>query len=115
VDVPARQISLRPFCPWPEFTWESCRLGHSLFDFSYERRDGRITGQITNRNDAAFDGVIELTLPDGAAAAECRTNGSATEDVERTQRYRRPAVRMTGTIMPGEALQLEVDWKRGPG
>ncbi len=111
-DVPARQVSLRPFCPWPEFKWESCRLGDSLFDFSYDHRDGRIVGQITNRNDSDFEGAIELTLPDGTALSLCKINGAATEDVEVTKRYHRSAVRATGTIAPGAVLRLEVNYTR---
>ncbi len=110
VDVPARQVSLRPFCPWPEFTWEDCRLGQAVFDFSYQHGDGRIVGQITNRNDSEFEGVIELMLPEGARAALCRINGAVSEDVKHTQRYGRPSVRAAQAIASGESFQLEVDY-----
>jgi hypothetical protein len=109
VDVPARRISLRPFCPWPEFTWEGCRLGDSHFDFAYERREGRLLGRITNCNDIEFEGVIELTLSDGASAKACRINGAAAE-VEHMQRYGRPSVRAARTIASGESFELEVDY-----
>ena len=112
VDAPAHHVSLRPFCLWPEFTWASCRLGNSIFDFAYEHRDGHIVGQITNRNDCAFDGVIELTLPEGATAKACKLNGTETEEVQHTERYKRPAVQITDSIAPGRALQLEVHYAR---
>jgi len=109
VDVPAHQVSLRPFCPWPEFTWESCRLGRSAFDFAYEHRDGRMVGRITNHNDSIFQGMIELVLPDGAAAGVCEVNGVAADEIKHTERYRRPAVRATAAVPPGRVLQLQVE------
>jgi hypothetical protein len=112
VDVPARQVSLRPFSPWPEFTWERCQLGNSLFDFAYEHRDGRIVGRITNRNESAFEGLIELTLPEGASAEAHQVSGVGTGNIEHTERYRRPAVRMTNSIAPGGTLQLEVEYAK---
>jgi hypothetical protein len=113
VDVPARQVSLRPFCPWPEFTWEGCHLGDSHFDFAYERREGRVIGRVTNRNDQAVEGLIELTLPEGAKAAASRRNGAPARDVEHTQRYGRPSVRAAQTIGSGESFELEVDYTSG--
>ncbi len=110
VDVPDHQVSLRPFCPWPEFTWRGCRLGHSLFDFSYEQREGRASGRIVNRNDCTFEGVIELTLPEGARAEVCEVNGKVTGKVERTRRHGRPAVSTSAPIAPGESLCLEVEY-----
>jgi hypothetical protein len=112
VDVPASQVSLRPFCPWPEFTWEDCRLGRAVFDFAHDHRDGSITGQITSRNDNEFKGVIELTLPEDAAAKVCKVNGVETEEVEHTERYGRPAVRVAGPIAPGATLRLEVPYAK---
>lgn len=111
VDVPARQVSLRPFCPWPEFAWQNCRLGRSLFDFAYEHRKGRIVGRITNRNECAFDGAIELTLPDGAAAAACMINGATTDRAEHTRRYNRAAVRAEAPVAPGEEFHFEVRFR----
>jgi hypothetical protein len=110
VDVPASQVSLRPFCPWPEFTWEDCRLGRAVFDFSHEHRDGSITGQITSRNENEFKGVVELTLPEDTAAKVCKVNGVETEEVEHAERYGRPAVRVAGAISPGGTLRLEVPY-----
>lgn len=110
VDVPARQVALRPFCPWPSFAWERCRLGSAVFDFTYQERDGRLVGEIANHNDRAFDGVIELTLPEGAHASECRADGVPAEKIERTHRYGRPAVRVSRAISPGDALRLEVHY-----
>ncbi len=111
-DVPARQVSLRPFCPWPEFKWESCRLGQAVFDSTYEHRDGRIVGQIISRNDSDFEGVIELTLPDGATAGACKINGTPTEGVDHTRRHNRAAVRISAPIAPGAVLSLEVNYTR---
>ncbi len=112
-DVPARQVSLRPFCPWAEFAWENCHLGAALFDFAYERRDGRIVGRITNRNDSTYQGLIELTLPDGARAGRCKRNGAAAHGVVSAQRYRRPSLRLAHPIPAGQTLEFEVEYARG--
>jgi hypothetical protein len=109
VDVPARQVSLRPFCPWPEFTWTGCRLGDSRFDFAYERRDGHVIGRITNRNASAFSAVVELMLPEGARVTACRCNGAAAESVEHSQRYGRPSLRARHVIAAGESFEFEVE------
>jgi hypothetical protein len=108
-------VSLRPFCPWPSFTWEHCRLGNSRFDFAYEQRDGRLLGEIANRNDRTFDGTIELTLPAGTYASECKANGMPLEKMERTSRYGRPAVRISAPIASGESLRLEISFATATG
>ena len=107
VDVPARRVSLRPFCPWPEFTWERCRVGHSTFDFAYEHQNGYMVARITNHSESAFEGLIELTLPVGATLTACTTSGAEAEQVEHTERYGRPAVRVACTMRPGGTLRLE--------
>jgi hypothetical protein len=83
-----------------------------VFDFAYEYRDERITGQIKNRNEDEFKGVIELTLPEGAAPEVCRVNDVETEEVEHTERYGRPALRVAGPIAPGGTLRLEVPYAK---
>jgi hypothetical protein len=108
VDVPARQVSLRPFCPWSEFTWTQTRLGAAMFDFSYRRIDRQITGEIGNRNTAAFEGTIELLLPEGASVAQCDINGRPAEDRRQVTRYGRPAVRINRQIEPNGVLRLDV-------
>ena len=110
VDVPAGRVSLRPFCPWPEFTWQGCRLGRSRFDFTYEDLNGRLMGVITNRNERDFEGTIELTLPEGASLTHCRTEGPGAAETEYTCRFGRPAVRVVAPMAPGESLGLEVEY-----
>ena len=115
VDVPAQQVALRPFCPWPSFTWEHCRLGSAVFDFSYNHHDHRVVGEILNRNEKQFEGVIELTLPKGAKAQAYRANGRETDEVQRRLRYNRPAARMSAHIAPGGKLRFEVDYAPSAG
>ena len=110
VDVPARQVSLRPFCPWSEFTWTDCRLGDSRFDFAYERGGGHAMGKITNRNASAFSAAVELTLPEGARVTALTCDGPTAEGVEHTQRYGRPATRASRSLGPGDTLSLQVEY-----
>ncbi|MHC4480912.1 MAG: hypothetical protein ACYS1C_08100 [Planctomycetota bacterium] len=111
VDIPERRVSLRPFCPWPEFTWKGCRLGSGLFDFRYRRQDARVIGEIANGNEDSFQGIIELMLPAAGEVAACQVNGQPSADVEHTQRYGRPAVKVADSIPAGGTLRLEL----GPG
>ena len=108
VDVPARQVSLRPFCPWNEFTWTNCRLGTAMFDFAYRRNEKQITGEISNRNPAAFDGMIELILPDGATVARCDIDGQPANDGQQVKRYGRTAVRVNRRIEANGVLRFDV-------
>ncbi len=110
VDVPARQVSLRPFCPWSEFRWTDCRLGDSRFDFAYKRGGDRAVGRITNRNEHAVEGVIELTLPEGAEATACTCNGARADSVELARRYGRSSLRVARAVAAGEALEFAVEY-----
>ncbi len=109
-DVPARTVSLRPFCPWNEFAWEGARQGAAAFDLAYRVGDRATSGELVNRNDEAYAGVIELVLPAGAEPAACRINGQPSGNFARTLRYGRPAVRVEAGIPPGERLAVEIDF-----
>ena len=111
VDVPAGQVALRPFCPWPEFTWTDCRLGDSRLDFAYRHHGNRIAGEIMNRSDQPFEATIELALPLAAAPHRVVVNGQQEGQAEPTQRYGRPAMRATRGLGPGEALSLQVEYR----
>ena len=104
-DRPARKVSLRPFCPWPEFTWTRCRLGESLFDVVYHKAGGEVSAEIVNRNGEPYDGLIELTLPEGAAPGSCRP-----ADVQQGRRYGRASVIHRARIAPGQTLRLCARW-----
>ncbi len=115
VDVPARQVALRPFCPWNSFEWKDGPFGNAGFDVRYEKADGRLTAMVVNRNAEPYRGVIELTLPPGARAMECRVDGRKTIECLATTRYGRPAVRVAHPIPSGQALRLEVDYDLNSG
>jgi hypothetical protein len=110
VDVPGCRVALRPFCPWPEFTWHRCRLGRSVFDIAYRHHGNRIAGEIVNRSDELFEAAIELTLPLAAAPRRVVVNGQQEGQAEPTRRYGRPAMRATRGIGPGDALSLQVEY-----
>jgi len=103
VDVAGRRIALRPFCPWPEFGWEGCRLGKATFDFSYERAAGRMSARITNRASDRFNGVIELVLPPGAALISREPDGALP-----TKRFGRSALRWSGFVEPGKSIAMRI-------
>jgi hypothetical protein len=112
LDLPARRIDFRPFCPWDQFTWKNFRLGRGVFDATYQHSQGQISAEITNRNSGSFDGLVEVVLPESSALASCRVNGRSTNDYKLAQRFGRPSVRATATIAPGQALRLEVGYKK---
>ena len=82
----------------------------SRFDFGYARRDGRAVGRITNRNEHAVEGVIELTLPEGAQATACTCNGARADSVELARRYGRPSLRVARAVAAGDALEFAVEY-----
>ncbi|MGD0578132.1 MAG: hypothetical protein ABSC08_04305 [Bryobacteraceae bacterium] len=109
VDVPARQVALRPFCPWRQFSWTGCRLGKASFDFEYRRDEMRIVGRITNRNLGSYTGTIELVAPAGTRVQGAILNGAAAPDSRSTMRYRRPAAQISRPLAPGEDAQFEIN------
>jgi len=108
VDVPARLVALRPFCPWGEFNWERGRLGNSKFDVAYKREEKRIIGRLTNRNDQPYKAMIELTLPTGAALHAATLNGMPAQDAKSTTRFGRAAVRIAAHVAPAASVELVV-------
>jgi len=112
LDMPSRRVSLRPFCPWGRFSWTNCRLGRSVFDVAYRKEQDRIVGEIRNRNQMEFDGMIELMLPEGTSVTACKLNDQPTSDYQSGKRYGRPTAGITGKIAPDGALQLEVSYRK---
>jgi hypothetical protein len=111
LDLPSRRISLRPFCPWEQFRWSNCRLGHGVFDIHYQKEQARIVGEIWNRNPMDFDGMIELMLPEGAALTACKLNGHPTSDYQSGKRYGRLTAGISSKIARGGTMQLEVSYR----
>jgi hypothetical protein len=106
VDVPARRVEFRPFHPWPSLSWESCRIGHALFDVAEQKSEGAITATVRNRNAEAYDCVIELTLPPGATMTECLVNGRPAQGVTTHSRFGRNAIRLTQKVDAGQSLTV---------
>ncbi len=91
VDVPARRVSLRPFCPWPEFSWEGAKIGSSRFDVAYQKEEKRISARIVNRNSQDYTATIQLMLGHGQALGSATVNGKPSQAVLSTRRFGRPA------------------------
>lgn len=108
VDVPARRVSLRPFCPWGQFNWDGARLGNSRFDVAYKLEEKRIIGRITNRNDQPYEAAIELTLRSGASPGAVLLNDTPAQDAKLTTRYGRAAVRVAAPVAPDTSRELIV-------
>lgn len=112
LDMPTRRIDFRPFCPWNQFTWKNLRLGRGVFNATFQQSQSQSTAETTNQNSEPFDGLIELVLPESAASAMCKVNGRSISDYKLAQRFNRPSVRVTAAIAPGQALRLEVTFKK---
>jgi hypothetical protein len=108
--MPDRRVAFRPFCSWNRFTWEGCRLGHGLFDVSYERGPNGISAKLTNRNDATFEATFELTLPERAARPRATLNGEQANRVKITTHYQRPSVRLVTFLPPGQTQTFVVSY-----
>lgn len=108
LDAPRRRLAFRPFCPWRAFAWRNCRLGHSTFDVSCTKADGRIEACVRNRNDTRLAVAVELALPPGAEAGPCLCNGRPATGLTGKRRYGRPAVLVEAEVDAGQALTFEV-------
>jgi len=109
VDAPDRRVSLRPFCPWDEYSWQGAKLGHSVFDVAYRKENGRIVGRLANRNERPYEGLIELVLPKGRAPRRVSVNGKPEDGVPPTVRFGRPSVRISAPVAPGASVELVVE------
>jgi hypothetical protein len=105
-DMPAKEVSLRPFCPWKEFTWKNCRIGTMLFDFEYKEEGREMVGRITNKNTETFMCSLELTLPEDVDSILESTEGSAV-----SSRFQRTSVRVSEVLEPGMSKVLKVVFK----
>ena len=107
-DVPDRRVAMRPFCPWDEYSWRGARLGRSLFDVDYRKEDGRLAGRIANRNDGAYQSLIELMLPKGRAPRRVTVNGTEA-DGQTATRFGRRSVRVDVPVPAGASVELVVE------
>jgi len=113
LDMPARRINFRPFCPWKQFSWKDCRLGNGVFDVSYEYSQGQITAGLTNHNSEPFQALLEVVLPESSELVTAKLNGGSRGNYRPARRYDRPSVRAVASIAPGEASRLEVTYRKG--
>ncbi|MCE5328541.1 MAG: glycoside hydrolase family 15 protein [Planctomycetaceae bacterium] len=105
-DRPARRVSFRPFCPWPEFSWQNCRLGESCFDVTYRNDGQELSATLTNRNAEPYEAIIELMLPPGADFAPEGPEKAGTVPVLSGRRFNRETLIRSGVVNPGETLEL---------
>jgi hypothetical protein len=113
MDRPACQVSLSPFAPWSSFQWEGCRLGDSLFDFSYTRTGQKITGAITNHTSEEFTASIELTLPAGMQPTSFQVNEEkySFDVLHFRMRYQCPSYIAMHPLAPGSSMRFEVQYR----
>jgi hypothetical protein len=109
VDVPGRRVSLRPFCPWDEYSWQGAKLGHSLFDVGCQRESRRISGRIANRNSQPYEALVELMLRKGQSPQRVTLNGKPAGDAQMTIRFGRPSVRVAAPVAPDNTIELIVE------
>ncbi|MCE5278405.1 MAG: hypothetical protein ABFD92_07300 [Planctomycetaceae bacterium] len=109
-DRPARRVNFRPFCPWPEFSWQNCRLGESCFDVTYRNDGGELSATLTNRNAEPYEVQIELVLPAGSPCAPDGKMGtvpnSGTVPIFPGRRFGRATLVRRAAVDPGKTLEL---------
>ncbi len=87
-DAARKTLAVRPFCPWPSFRWERCRLGTSCFDLDYRRAQGEISLAVKNRNGSPFQVAYEILLPVAANVGRCTLDGKPVAVEQRVSRGR---------------------------
>ena len=108
-DGPDLRVSLRPFCPWDEYSWQGAKLGRSVFDVGYRKESRRVVGQIVNRNSQPWEALMELTLPKGQAPRRVTVNGKPEGGLPPAVRFGRPSVRISTPVLPGTSVELVVE------
>lgn len=108
VDVPARRLRVRPFCPWPHAAWRDARLGAARFDLSYARDTaaGTSSVDIRNLNADSFEVTIELRMPAASRDARCDVDGVRT-DWRRGRYFERDTMCVTRTVPPGRTMRVQ--------
>jgi hypothetical protein len=113
IDVPARTLRFRPFCPWPQFRWEGLRLGTARLDLEYRRSATAMSAAMTNRTTETFTtSAIELTLPGHVVPVRSLINGEDGQEIIRVkQRYERTSIIVSRPLQANETLHLQVEWR----
>lgn len=111
VDVPARRLRFRPFCPWG-FEWRSVELGATRLDVEFRFDDRGAAARVVNHSDVPFDADVELTVPAGRPLARCLLDGREGWDAVRLGwRYGRQSLTAVVRLGPGAAVNLAVEWQ----
>jgi hypothetical protein len=108
-DVPAHEVSFRPFMPWPRVHWDNCRLGTALFDFDQQFAGSACSMSIVNKNSIDYKATLEITLPSQFSSARAATHGISGAELRRTTRFGRFAMRASGTISVGDKAEFILD------
>jgi hypothetical protein len=108
-DTPAREVSFRPFTPWPAVHWDDCRLGPALFDFDQHFAGSDCSTSVVNKNSIECKATLEITLPGRFSSARAATHGMSGVELRRTTRFGRPAVRASGAVGAGDKAELILD------
>ena len=105
-DIPAREVSFRPFTPWLGIRWDDCKLGPALFNFDQQFVGSDCSMSIVNKNSIEYKATLEITLPEKFSSARAATHGISAVELRRTTRFGRPAMRASGTVGVGEKAEL---------
>lgn len=108
VDVPARQVTFRPFHPWSGFSWKTCHMGTALFDFDDHSETAKRTITIRNLNPEPYKATAELVLPENTRLTACLINGTRSDACAITTRYGRKAVRVETELAASQAISVGI-------
>jgi hypothetical protein len=108
-DIPAREVSFRPFTPWPGIHWDDCRLCPALFDFDQHFTGSDCSTSIVNKNSIEYKATLEITLPGKLSSARAATHAISAVELRRTTRFGRPAMRASGRVNAGDKAELILD------
>jgi hypothetical protein len=106
VDAAKRTLAFRPFSPWNEFTWKSCRIGTIECDCSYSHREGEILLTIRNRMAHPMEITLQALLPENTMFQKASMVQVEGEQIREVKRYGRTALEATREVAPGIEFSL---------
>ena len=78
IDHPSRRMVWRPLLPWSHLEWRNCRLGQSVFNFSFHRKRDGLVVEMANLNDEPFTLEADFSVPPGVRARRVQVEGEST-------------------------------------
>ncbi|MBW8347907.1 hypothetical protein K0H71_00430 [Bacillus sp. IITD106] len=109
-DGPTKTLKFRPFSPSSDFEWKNCKLGITLFNLSFSKKDNRIRVNISNHNEFSINAEIEIPLADDVdlRMITCNKESVSEKNIKTGHFLNKSTVKFTLNIPSGESKEIEL-------